>query len=736
MDPFLPQMGADAFAPVNCMAKKFQRRRAWREAQDRFPNPYASPDYGHGTQLSGYTIRPPSLGSFTWPRDALLCAGLALLIAVAYWPVAGNDFINYDDEDYVFANEFVNQGLTVNHVVWAMTAFHEANWHPLTWLSHMLDCQVFGSNPAGHHLVNLGLHVINSMLLYWVLLRMTRAVWPSIVVAAFFAVHPLHVESVAWIAERKDVLSTMFGLTALAAWLNYLARPGLIRYLAVMLWFAASLMSKPMLVTLPFVLLFLDYWPLGRVGGRSVERGAESLAASLRPRVVEKLPLLLMSAASCVVTMIAQSRGYAVTPLAQRSLGARLATVAQAYCGYLEKMAVPVNLAPIYPLPKTVNYPAAMACGTALLVVTVLLIRAGRGRRHLTAGWFWYLGMLVPVIGIVQVGGQSMADRYSYLPLVGIFVLLAWSAAEAIERWPRLKLPMALLTAAGLLVCCLLTSGQVRLWASTESLFAHTAAVTKDNTMALTNLGLVASHKENYAEAERLYRAALQLEPANIFAMGNLASMFIKQKKYDAALEQYARIRHYRPDYPKLFAEMARAYTEQGNRAAAEECLRQAVKFQPASVSKHADLALNQQVLGKTQEALDNYWIVLRLKPGDRGASNNIAWIYATHPDSRFRNGAKAVELMQPLAAAPDCDANFLDTLAAAYAETGRFDDALKYMDIAIDRARATDKTPESIADMQRRAALYKTHQPYRDQQLLGPPDSSAPPAASGQKRK
>jgi hypothetical protein len=255
------------------MAKKFQRRRAWREAQDRFPNPYASPDYGHGTQLSGYTIRPPSLGSFTWPRDALLCAGLALLIAVAYWPVAGNDFINYDDEDYVFANEFVNQGLTVNHVVWAMTAFHEANWHPLTWLSHMLDCQVFG---------------------------------------------------------------------------------------------------------------------------------------------------------------------------------------------------------------------------------------------------------------IVQVGGQSMADRYSYLPLVGIFVRLAWSAAEAIERWPRLKLPMALLTAAALLVCCLLTSGQVRLWASTESLFTHTAAVTKDNTMALTNLGLVASHKENYAEAERLYRAALQLEPANIFAMGNLASMFIK----------------------------------------------------------------------------------------------------------------------------------------------------------------------------------------------------------------
>ncbi len=665
-----------------------------------------------------------------------------LLIALAYWPVANNDFINFDDDDYVVENEFVNQGLTVNSIVWAMTSLDAANWHPLTWLSHTLDCQLFGLKPAGHHLVNLGLHAINSMLLYYVLLRMTRAVWPSIVVAAFFAVHPLHVESVAWVAERKDVLSTMFGLLAVAAWLSYLARPGLARYLAVMLWFAASLMSKPMLVTLPLVLLLLDYWPLGRLGAWSGEQGAGSGEQGAGSReqisrlVVEKLPLMLMSAASCVVTMIAQSRGYALAPLAHHSLGARLATIVQAYCGYLWKMAVPLNLAPIYPLPKAINYPAAIACGIALLVMSFLLIRAGRTRRYLAVGWLWYLGMLVPVIGIVHVGAQSMADRYTYLPLVGIFILVAWSAAEAIARWPGLKRPLAGLTVAALAGCCLLTSAQVRLWASTETLFTHTAAVTEENSVALTNLGLVASHKEDYAEAQRLFGEALRLEPTNIYAMGNLASMFIKQKKYDEALNQYAQIRRYRPDSTKLFSEMARALNEQGNRPQEEVCLRRAIELQPASVSLHRRLAEAQQVLGETQEALKNYWMVLRLSPGEPGALNNIAWIYATHPKEEIRNGAKAVELLRPLAAKADCDSNLLDTLAAAYAEAGRFDDALQTAETAIKKARGEKKSPESIADLQRRAARYKKGQPYREQQLLGLPGSFQPPTDGQGKQK
>jgi predicted Zn-dependent protease len=298
-----------------------------------------------------------------------------------------------------------------------------------------------------------------------------------------------------------------------------------------------------------------------------------------------------------------------------------------------------------------------------------------------------------------------------------------------------LKRPLALLTAAALGACCLLTCAQVRRWASTETLFTHTVAVTGDNPMALTNLGLVASHKEDYAEAERLFRAALRLEPSNIFAMGNLASLFIKQKKYDDAQAQYAQIRRVRPDSAKLFREMARAYHEQGDRRREEECLLRAVELEPASVSLHYQLALNQQSLGKTEKAVKNYAAVLRLKPGDHEASNNLAWIYATHPDAGFRDGAKAVELLRPLVAAEDCDADLVDTLAAAYAEAGQFDAALQTAENAVDRARGENKTPEAIADMQQRAALYKAHQPYRDRQLLGLPDSSRPPAAGPEKR-
>ena len=695
---------------------------------------------------------------------------LGLLIAVAtvavYLPVRHHPFINFDDPAYVVNNPHIKSGLDGETISWAFTTFYQFNWHPLTWLSHALDVQMFQLDPGGHHDTNLLLHVVNVLLLFWVLRRATGDVGPSAIVAALFALHPINVESVAWVAERKDVLSTTFGLIALSFWLNYVAHPSLGRYLAVMLWFAASLMSKPMLVTLPFLLLLLDYWPLGRwqggggapgvpacgsgVGEPGAGGGEEGQSSRRAPRavgpavpaarffseaggfwrtakglcllpcVVEKVPLVLMSAASCFVTVIAQSRGYAVVPLARHSLAARLATVVQAYCGYLWKMAVPVNLAPIYPLPKSVNYATAIACGIALVVLTILLIWTGRARRHLTVGWFWYLGMLVPVIGIVHVGMQSMADRYSYLPLVGIFILVAWSAAEAVAHRPCLAGPLAGLTSAALVACCLLTSAQVRRWASAETLFTHTAAVTEDNSAALTNLGLVAIHKEDYVEAERRLREALRLDPTYIDALGNLGSMYIKQKNFDAAIQQYARILTFCPKSRKAFSEMARAFTEQGNHPQAEVWLRGAVELEPASVELHFRLAEIQQRLGKTEEALENYSMVLRLRPNERGALNNIAWIRATHPDARFRDGTKAVELLRPLVRSPDCDANVLDTVAAAYAEAGRFDDALQTAQIAIEKARSQKATPESMADMHERAALYKKHQAYRDQQLLG----------------
>ena len=326
----------------------------------------------------------------------------------------------------------------------------------------------------------------------------------------------------------------------------------------------------------------------------------------------------------------------------------------------------------------------------------------------------------MPVIGIVQVGMQSIADRYSYLPLVGIFILVAWSAAEVLARWPWLKPPLTAATAAALAACCLLTSAQVCRWASTETLFTHTAAVTEDNSVALTNLGLVAIHKEHYAEAERLLRESLRIEPMHIDALGNLATMYVKQKNYRAALAIYSEIIRRYPNSLKAYGQMAHAFELQGDRPQAEVCLRRAAELEPASASLHANLALNQQLQGKTQEALENYLILLRLRPGDRETLNNIAWIYATHPDARFRDGAKAVDLLRPLAAKADSDSNLLDTLAAAYAEAGRFDDALQTIGTTIEKAKCEKKSPETIADFQQRLALYKKHQPYRDRQLLG----------------
>jgi protein O-mannosyl-transferase len=709
---------------------------------------------------------PPSLGRLAWPRDALLCAGLALVIATAYWPLAGNDFINYDDDDYVVQNELVNQGLSVHSVRWAMTSMERANWHPLTWISHMLDCQLFGLSPMGHHLMSLGLHTANSMLLYLVLIRMTRVVWPSLAVAAFFAVHPLHVESVAWVAERKDMLSTLFGLLATWAWLGYLARPSLLRYAAVMLWFAASLMSKAMWVTFPFLLLLLDYWPLRRSllpGGTIVHRSFEELGSSRGSEhnspsrqegptrasvltvgnVVEKLPLVVLSVASCVVTMIVQSLGNAVVPLQSHSIGARageisarFAAVAQDYCAYLWKLALPMNLAPIYPRPKTVDYIPAALCGIGLVLITGLLMLAAGKRRYLATGWFWYLGTLVPVIGLVQVGCQSIADRYTYLPSVGIFILVAWLTADLVARWPLLKGALAIGAAVALAACCVLTSAQVRLWASTETLFTHTAAVTKDNSVALTNLGLVAIQKEEFSDAKQLLRKALEIDGTNIDALGNMASLCIKEKRYADARAIFNRMIASKPKLSDdrechAFSEMARTYELEGYHAEAESCLRRAVELEPESLSLHFRLAEEEQALGKTAAALDDYSEVLRLNPSEHRALNNVAWIYAAHPNPQFRNGPKAVELLRPLGSKPDCDSNFLDTLAAAYAEAKQFDDAVKTVDEAIDRARGEKKSAESIRDMEQRAALYKKKHPYRDMTLLGPGNAS-PSAASG----
>src|SRR5579859_1485415 len=435
-------------------------------------------------------------------RPRIVCALLALVTLLVYLPVRHYAFTNYDDSDYVTQNAVVQSGLSWTGIKWAFTTTAANNWHPLTWLSLMLDCQLFGVNAGAEHLVNVVFHTINTALLFLLLLRMTNAFWPSAIIAALFAWHPLHVESVAWVAERKDVLSAFFGLLALQAYVGYVQkRPGAGNpepkagtampvpdsrrstrdYSLALFFFACGLMAKPMLVTLPFVFLLLDYWPLQRV--------PEFELRWLRwARLVrEKCPFFLLAAVSCIVTLLAQQGG--VAPLEGDSLHSRVGNAAVAYVKYLFKTVYPVDLAVPYPLPRTTPWEQVAGAMVVLAAISVLVWRMRVSKPYLLTGWLWYLGMLVPVIGLVQVGSQALADRYTYLPLIGVFLGVTFGVVEWVKRL-RLKstvlMPVVILVLGG---CLFATARQLCYWQNSEALFAHTIAVTKDNLLAQNNLG-------------------------------------------------------------------------------------------------------------------------------------------------------------------------------------------------------------------------------------------------------
>jgi tetratricopeptide (TPR) repeat protein len=438
---------------------------------------------------------------------------LLLAALLPYLRVAGNGFV-FDDFGYVLENERVRAGLTVENVRWAFTAFEMANWHPLTWLSHLADVSLFDIDAGRHHLVSLALHAVNTLLLCLALLRLTGARWRSFTVAALFAVHPLHVESVAWIAERKDLLSALFFLLALVAYDGYARRPSLPRYLGLCGWFCLALLAKPMVVTLPFVLLLLDSWPLGRggVGGRS-------FAALL----LEKVPLFALSAASAVVTVLAQRQGEAIGTLQSYSAVVRLENAAVSYARYLGKTLWPSPLSAFYRHPGGA-IPAVQVGGALLLLLaaTALALALARRRGYVPVGWLWFGGMLVPVIGILQVGSQAMADRYTYLPLVGVFLLLAWGGADLAARLRFPRGGLALAVAAALAALMAISWRQVGYWRDDIALFGHAVAVDPDNGLARNNLGHALNKRWRFREAEEQFREALRVYPDFYDALNNL----------------------------------------------------------------------------------------------------------------------------------------------------------------------------------------------------------------------
>ena len=491
-----------------------------------------------------------AVGIFRSPGQRKLVLGLLLVVVTLalYNPVSRNGFVNFDDDRYVTDNPQVRAGLRSSTISWAFTTLDLANWHPLTWLSHALDCQLFQLNPVGHHYTSLLLHASNALLLFLILQWFTGYTARSLMVAALFAVHPLNVESVAWVAERKNVLCMLFFLLALAAYGWYVRQPTVARYLAVALLFAMGLMSKPMVITLPIVLLLLDYWPLGRThfsaNVESRDEASPRFAASTQPvwrLCLEKVPLLLLSAGSAIVTMLAQRAGGAVLTSAERAPLLRLENVIVCYVLYIKKAFWPSHLAALYPYPHTL--PAWQVAASALFLVAVTCaVLKYREHRYLVVGWFWYLGTMVPMIGLIQVGNQAMADRYAYLPLIGLFIMIVWAAADCASARQLSANYLATAGLVTLLALSAVTRIQLSYWHDDFSLWSHALAVTQHNYVAENNLAIALTKQGRLDDAIILFRAASALEPGDAVSQLNLGIYAQQHGDFQQAAARYANV--------------------------------------------------------------------------------------------------------------------------------------------------------------------------------------------------
>ncbi|PYK19225.1 MAG: hypothetical protein DME56_10850 [Verrucomicrobia bacterium] len=600
-----------------------------------------------------------------------ICIALAALSWLVFGQTLWHDFVNYDDPRYVYENTNITEGLSISGIVWAFTHIHSMNWHPLTTISHMLDCQLYGLKAGWHHCTNVLLHSIAVMLLFVGLLQMTGAFWRSAFVAAVFAIHPLRVESVAWIAERKDVLSGVFFMLTLLAYLYYVRLPRTGRYLMVVFVFACGLMSKPMLVTLPFVLLLLDYWPLDRIRGQ------------VSKRVLEKIPLIALSAVSSIATLVAQKGAVGYTeelPVLERFNNAVLS-----YVLYIWQMLSPVNLAVFYPHPEN-RLPLWQISSSFLLLicVTAVAIALRKKRPYLITGWLWYLGTLVPVIGLVQVGWQGRADRYTYLPQIGLYIAVTWALTDLTTSWRHRR---TILSAAALLTIGLLSWGawvQTSYWRDSETLFKHALAVTTNNDVAENNLGIVFLQKGQLDEAISLLKSAVDLRPDNSPAHENLAKALLQKGQVADALVHYRKLLELQPDNMEVHNIVGTVLVQQG----------------------------------QIREGVEEWQKVLEIQPDNGNALNNLGWVLATAPEDSLRDGSRAVQLAQQAVRISGGRIPIVfRTLAAAYAENQQFPQAIETAQQGLELANKQGNFALA-AELQGSIALYQENRPLRDPSL------------------
>ena len=608
---------------------------------------------------------------------------LVVVTFLAYWQVLDHGFLNFDDIRYVTENPHITKGLARESVVWAFTQSYASNWHPVTWLSHMLDFEIYGLDPSGHHLTNLFFHIANSLLLFWVLLKMTGALWRSGLVAVLFALHPLNVESVAWIAERKNVLSTFFGFLTLWAYAGYVEKKRIKNYLLVVLFLALGLMAKPMLVTLPFVLILLDFWPLKRWSWKDAEAGTRTLKTeTLASLIMEKIPLFILVAGASVTTYIVQQGSGAMRSTEFRSLYSSTANALVSYLEYLGKMVWPRGLSIFYPHPgNALPVWKTLLCGLVLVGITVWVIRAIRRAPYLAVGWFWYLGTLVPVIGIVQVGEQAMADRYMYIPLIGIFIAIAWGLPERMKNGKQKLLPI--LGGVFIFLLVALTWAQVSHWKNGITLFEHAISVTKTESpsfvIVYNNLGHALTSQKRYEEAVPQFQRAIKINPNYSKAYNNLGHAFNGLERYDEAIEYFQKAISIEANYAEAYNNLANTLGQMGKIKESIAYYNEAIRFKGDFAEAHFNLGATLSQQGRFEEAIGQYQKALRIKPDFVRAYNSLAILLAQRGDL-----SAAVEHYQQAIILDPGFAKGHNNLGSALAQQGKFEEAMEHFERAL----------------------------------------------------
>jgi Flp pilus assembly protein TadD len=629
------------------------------------------------------------------PRSAkkslVIFVYLALILSTVavFWQVRNFDFTNYDDNLYVTENQHVLSGLTADNIFWAFTTGHTGYWHPLTWLSLMLDCQLFGPNPGRMHLINLLLHLANTLLLFAILKKITAAVWPSAFVAAAFALHPMHVESVAWIAERKDVLSTLFLLLTLTAYLSYVRHKSLFSYILAVMLFGLGILAKPILVTLPFILLLLDYWPLNRFEPQAVKPygrqfGKSSVVTDRRAVlyrvIIEKVPFFMLSVLTSLVTFAAQSGAGIAPDVNALPLSSRVTNALLSYTRYIGKMLWPQNLAAFYPFDiGNFTYAQVVLCAILLLVISIFVIGFGRKQKYLLFGWFWFIVTLAPVIGLIQSGTQAYADRYTYVSYIGLFIMIAWGLRALLSKWPYRKIVFGISMPIVLTILGMCTWLQVSYWKNSSTLFLHALEVTQDN----------------------------------YIAHFNLADDLLTQGKPAVALEHYKKALKIMPGYSDAALSIGYILAGQGDLNQAVEYFKKAIQLTPDSLAAHYNLAVAMQKQGRLDEAAAHFTKVIQIAPDMPSSMNDLALLIATHPEIKNRDVNEAIRLARRACELTNYhNPAMLGTLAAAYAAAARFSEAVDTARKAIAIADSANQ-PQIKNIIQYHLTFYAQGKPY-----------------------